>query len=212
PDEHVALVEIYAIGFHANYRAKTKAGDTIAIWGAGRVGQVILQAARTITDAPIFMVDVLDNRLEIAVSHYDNIIPINATKQNPVEVIKVHTNGNGVDLAFEAVGHTKDIDSVPTPVRACIQSIRGGGKVCVLGLSDEPAPIVFKEMIWKEAKLITSRVSHGEFAEVLDHLGKGNLTPEALISTILPGSEIQKAFELVLNEKSKYLKVLLDFR
>lgn len=212
PDEHVALVEIYAIGFHANNRAKTKPGQSLAIWGAGRVGQVILQAARTKTDAPIFIVDILDNRLEIAASHYDNVIPINAKKQNPIEVIKSHTNGNGVDIAFEAVGHAETIEGVPTPVRACIQSIRGGGKVCVLGLSDEPAPIVFKELIWKEAKLVTSRVSHGEFQEVLDHLGKGDLKPEALISKILPGSETQKAFELVQNEARNYLKVLLDFR
>lgn len=212
PDEHVALVEIYAIGFHANNRAKTKPGQTLAIWGAGRVGQVILQAARTKTDAPIFIVDILDNRLEIAASHYDNVIPINAKKQNPIDVIKSHTNGNGVDIAFEAVGHAEAIDGAPTPVRACIQSIRGGGKVCVLGLSDEPAPIVFKELIWKEGKLVTSRVSHGEFQEVLDHLGKGDLKPEALISKILPGSETQKAFELVQNEARNYLKVLLDFR
>ena len=212
PDEHVALVEIYAIGFHANNRAKTKKGQSLAIWGAGRVGQVILQAARTKTDAPIFIVDVLDNRLEIAASHYDNVIPINAKKQNPVDVIKEHTNGNGVDIAFEAVGHAEEIEGVFTPVRACINSIRGGGKVCVLGLSDEPAPIVFKEMIWKEAKLVTSRVSHLEFQEVLDHLKMGDLKPEALISAILPGSETQKAFELVQNEASNYLKVLLDFR
>ena len=42
PDDHVALVEIYGIGFYANNRAKTMEGDTLAIWGAGRVGQVIL--------------------------------------------------------------------------------------------------------------------------------------------------------------------------
>ncbi|HKL31966.1 MAG TPA: alcohol dehydrogenase catalytic domain-containing protein, partial [Tangfeifania sp.] len=36
PDEHVALVEIYGIGFHANNRAQTKEGDVLAIWGAGR--------------------------------------------------------------------------------------------------------------------------------------------------------------------------------
>ena len=39
--KYAALVEIYAIGFHANKRAGVKSGDSIAIWGAGRVGQVI---------------------------------------------------------------------------------------------------------------------------------------------------------------------------
>lgn len=212
PDEHVALVEIYGIGFHANRRAETKEGDVIAIWGAGRVGQVILQAARTKTKNTIFIVDPLDNRLEIASKNNENIVAINPEKENPVEAIKRHTNGKGVDIAFEAVGHAEEIEGVYTPIRSCIQSLRGGGKVCVLGLSDEPAPIVFKELIWKEAQIITSRVSDGEFAEVLENLNAGKLKPDALISKVMHGSEIQEAFGLVQNSPEKYLKVLLDLR
>lgn len=212
PDEHVALVEIYGIGFHANNRAETKEGDTLAIWGAGRVGQVILQAARTKTNGTIYMVDPLENRLRIATDNYENVIPINPLKDNPVDAIKKHTAGKGVDIVFEAVGHADEIEGVNHPVRSCIQSLRGGGKVCVLGLSDEPAPVVFKELIWKEAQIITSRVSDGEFTEVIEHLNAGNLKPDALISKVMPGWQIQQAFEMLQKEKEKYLKVLLDFR
>lgn len=210
PDEHVALVEIYGIGFHANRRAETKAGDVLAIWGAGRVGQVILQAARTKTKGTIFIVDPLESRLEIAVKNNENVIAINPEKENPVEAIKRYTDGKGVDIAFEAVGHAHEIEGVFTPVRSCIQSLRGGGKVCVLGLGDDPSPVVFKELIWKEGRIITSRVSDGEFAEVIEHLNAGNLKPDALISKVMHGSEIQKAFELLNNSPEKYLKVLLD--
>lgn len=211
PDEHVALVELYAIGFHANNRAQTKAGDTIAIWGSGRVGQVILQAARTKTRGKIFVIDPLENRLKIAFSSNENVTTINPLKENPVEVIRKQTGGNGVDIAFEAVGHAESFEGIPNPVRSCVQSIRGGGTVCVLGLGDEPAGIVFKELIWKEARIISSRVSDGEFSEVLDHLKKGNLNPDALISKLMHGSKIQEAFELLQKEKSSYLKILLDF-
>ena len=210
--EHAALVEIYSIGFHANKRAGVKAGDTIAIWGAGRVGQVILQAARTKTKEKIFIVDILDSRLEIAATANENVIPINALHHNPVEVIKNHTNGNGVDIAFEAVGHAHPVEGGVNPVRGCIQSIVGGGIVCTLGLSDEPAPIVFKELIWKEGKIITSRVSHGEFAETIVQMEQGNLKPDALITEIMPVDQIQQAFELVEADPGKYLKILLDLR
>jgi len=212
PSEHAALVEIYSIGFHANNRAGVKADDTIAIWGAGRVGQVILQAARTKTKEKIFIVDILDSRLEIAATANENVIPINALQHNPVEVIKNHTNGNGVDIAFEAVGHANAIEGIVNPIRGCIQSIIGGGTVCVLGLSDEAAPIVFKELIWKEGKIVTSRVSHGEFAETIDQLDKGNLNPESLITKIMPVEQIQEAFELVESDPGKYLKILIDMR
>lgn len=212
PDEHVALTEIYSIGFHANNRAGTEDGDILAIWGAGRVGQVILQAARTRTSELIFIIDPLANRLKIAMENNKNVIAINPLNENPSEVIKYHTNGKGVDIAFEAVGHADEIIGLPNPVRCCVNSIRGGGKVCVLGLGDQPLPILFKELIWKEGIIITSRVSHGEFSEVLEHLEKGDLNPEPLISGVFPGSEVQKAFELLQGEKNKYLKVLLDFR
>ena len=157
------------------------------------------------------MVDPLENRLEIASENYENVITINPKKENPVEAIKRHTNGKGVDIAFEAVGHAEEIEGVFTPVRSCIQSIRGGGKVCVLGLGDDPSPVVFKELIWKEGQIITSRVTDGEFAEVIEHMNAGNLKPDALISKVMHGSEIQQAFELLECEKEKYLKVLLNF-
>ncbi len=209
--KYASLVEIYAIGFHANKRAGVKTGDSLAIWGAGRVGQVILQAARTKTSEKIFVIDILDSRLNIAVNSNNNIIAINALKENPVEAIKRHTGGKGVDIAFEAVGHAHPVKDVVHPIRGCIQSIKGGGTVCVLGLSDEAAPIVFKELIWKEAKILTSRVSHGEFAEAIDQLAKGNLNPEALISAVMPPEQIQKAFELLESNPEKYLKILINF-
>lgn len=210
PAKHAALVEIYSIGFHANNRAGTKPGDTLAIWGAGRVGQVVLQAARTKTIEKVFIVDILDSRLDIATKSYENVIAINAFRENPVEVIKRHTGGNGVDIAFEAIGDWQNIEGVVNPVRGCVQSIVGGGIVCTLGLTDEPAPIVLKELIWKEGKIITSRVSHGEFAESISHLDKGDLKPDALITEIMPIEKIQEAFEMVENDPSRYLKILID--
>lgn len=211
PPEHLALVEIYGIGFHASRRAGVQSGDTLAIWGAGRVGQVILQAARTRNHAPVFMIDVIDRRLEIAANACENIIPVNALKENPVEIIHRHTGGVGCDIAFEAVGHPGFPDRTIHPVRGAIQSIRGGGTVCVLGLTDEPAPVVFQELIWKEARIIASRVSQGDYPAVIENLDKGLLRPEALISEVFPATRIQEAFEAIEKDPARYLKILLDF-
>jgi len=210
PEEHLALTEIYGIEVHDCNRAGVKPGDSLAIWGAGRVGQVILQAARTITDAPIYMVDLLDKRLRIATEAYDDVIPMNAL-EDPVEAIKEHTRGDGTDIAFEAVGHPHALERTLNPVRGAIQSIRGGGRVCVLGLTDDPAPIVFKELIWKEASIIAPRVSHGEYPTIIDHFGKGTLRPEALITSIVPGEQVQEAFEKIEKDPENYLKILLKF-
>jgi threonine dehydrogenase-like Zn-dependent dehydrogenase len=212
PVEYLSLTEIYGIGFHACNRAGVKAGDSLAIWGAGRVGQVILQAARTITDAPIYMVDILENRLRIAADAYEDIIPLNALEGDPVRSIREHAGGNGTDIAFEAVGHQLSPDRTIHPVRGAIQSIKGGGRVCVLGLADDPAPVVFKELIWKEATIIASRVSHGEYPTVINQLSKKALKPEALITSIMPGEQIQEAFEKIEQDPANHLKILLKFQ
>lgn len=210
PHEHAALVEVYGIGFHSCNRAKVKSGDTIAIFGGGKVGQCVMQAARTKTKAKMFVVDILEGRLDIIRKSYPDVRVINAKTEDPVEVIAKETDGHGVDIAFEVVGHAIDIPGRVNPVRACVQSIRGGGVVCVLGLGDEPIPIVYKELIWKEATIVASRVSHGEFAEAIDNLEKGNLKPEALITNILPVDKIQEAFDMLEQHPDRYLKILLD--
>lgn len=208
--EHAALVEVYSIGFHACRRAKVKTGDSIVIFGGGKVGQCVMQAARTKTTAKLFVVDIIEGRLDIIRKSYPDVRVINAVKEDPVEVINNETDGHGVDIAFEVVGHATEIEGRVNPVRGCVQSIRGGGVVCVLGLGDDPIPIVYKELIWKEATIIASRVSHGEFSESIEHLAKGNLKPDALITSVLPIDKIQNGFDMLEQHPDKYLKILLD--
>ena len=211
PLEHAALVEVLSIGFHACKRANVEKDDTVVIWGAGKVGQSILQAARTKTDNTIFMVDILDRRLNLARSHYQDIVTINALKEKPDERIRELTGGKGADVALEAVGHHVEIEGVVNPVRGCIKSIRGAGTVCVLGLGDEPVPLLMKELIWKEAKIVASRVSHGEFAETIENLEKKSLKPDALITDVLSPDMIQHGFEILEKEPENHLKILLKF-
>jgi len=210
-DKHAALVEVLSIGFHACNRAKVCAGDRVVIWGAGKVGQSILQALRTKTENTVIMVDLLNERLDLAKKAYNDVYTINASTENAINRIKKITGGEGVDIAFEAVGHAKELPGVVNPVRGCIQAIRGAGTVCVLGLSSEPSPIVMKELIWKEGIIMTSRVSHGEFAETIENMNLGKLKPDAIVTDIMHPSQTQEAFEMLEKEPHKHLKILLDF-
>ncbi len=210
-DRHSALCEPYSIGFHANNRAATKPGDICAFFGAGKIGQHIMQAARTITDNQAFVIDINDKRLDIVRKSYPDIVAINALNEDPVEVIREKTDGRGVDIAFEMTGEAREIEGRVHPLREAVRSIRGAGKVCALSLGDQEVSLVMKELIWKEGLLVTSRVCHGEFKEALEHLAKGVLKPDALITSVMHMSEAQKAFEMLENEPENYLKVLLTF-
>ena len=208
-DEHAALVEILAIGFHASARAGIGKDDDILIVGSGKVGQSILHAAKTITSGKIILADILDERLSIASSTFPDIYTINTRQTDPIAFVRELTDGKGVDIAFEAVGHEVPVEGRYNPIRTCINAIKGGGKVCVLGLSDHPAEILMKELIWKEARIITSRVSHGEFAKAIEALANGTLNPRSMITGILNLEDAQKGFELLEKEPGKHLKILL---
>jgi threonine dehydrogenase-like Zn-dependent dehydrogenase len=210
-DKHAALVEVLSIGFHACKRAKVSEGDRVVIWGAGKVGQSILQALKTKTKNTVIMVDILDERLAMAKKAYNDLQIINAAKTNAIDKIKEITGGEGVDIAFEAVGLAKELTGVLNPVRGCIQAIRGAGTVCVLGLSSEPSPIVMKELIFKEGIIMTSRVSHGEFTETIENMNRGTLKPDAIVTDIMHPSKTQQAFEMLEDEPSKHLKIMLKF-
>ena len=208
-DYHAALVEILSIGFHAVSRAGLKKDDDILITGSGKVGNSILHAAKTITSGRIFIADVLTPRLEIAKSAFPDIHIININQTDPVAEIMNCTKGKGVDIAFEAVGHEVSVEKRDNPVRTCIKSIKGGGRICVLGLSDHTTAILMKELIWKEAQIIASRVSHGEFSRVIEALDKGILNPDSMITGILDLEEVMKGFELLDKEPDKQLKILI---
>ncbi len=208
-DKDAALIEVYSIGFHAINRAQLREDDTVLIWGSGRIGNCVLQAARTVTKNTIICVDIINSRLQAARKAYPDIEIVDLIREDPIQRIIELTDGRGVDVAFEAVGHAVNVPGKPNPVRGCVQGIRGAGTICVLGLGDEPEPILMKELIWKEALIVASRVSNGEFKTAIAHLAAGDLRPEALISRVMPGSEIQTAFEMLENEPEKYLKILL---
>jgi threonine dehydrogenase-like Zn-dependent dehydrogenase len=208
-DEHAALVEILSIGFHASSRAGLGEHDDILIVGSGKVGQSILHAAKTITDGKIILADILEERLSVASSAFPDIYTINIKTTDPIVSVKEFTGGKGVDIAFEAVGHEVHVEGRYNPVRTCINAIKGGGIVCVLGLSDHPSEILMKELIWKEAKIIASRVSHGEFSKVIEALGNGTLNPGIMITGILKLEDAHKGFELLENYPARHLKILL---
>ncbi len=66
-----------------------------------------------------------------------------------------------------------------------------------------------KRLIWKEARIVASRVTQGEFKETIAHLNEGHLKPDALVSCEMPASQAQEAFELLESRPEDYLKILL---
>ena len=79
-------------------------GDTVAVFGCGGVGDAAIAAAALAGARTIIAVDLdarkLDWAREFGASH-----TVNASEDDPVEAIRALTDGVGVDVAIEAVGH-----------------------------------------------------------------------------------------------------------
>ncbi|HJL99266.1 MAG: S-(hydroxymethyl)mycothiol dehydrogenase [Acidimicrobiales bacterium] len=81
-------------------------GDTVAVWGCGGVGDAAIEGSRIAGARTIIAIDLDDQKLEWA-RDFGATHAINSSDMNSDEVIEAVrglTEGNGVDVAIEAIG------------------------------------------------------------------------------------------------------------
>ncbi len=78
-------------------------GDTVAVFGCGGVGDAAIAAASLAGARTVIAVDVDPRKLEWA-RDFGATHTVNSSETDPVEAIRELTDGNGVDVAIEAVG------------------------------------------------------------------------------------------------------------
>jgi 2-desacetyl-2-hydroxyethyl bacteriochlorophyllide A dehydrogenase len=151
-EQGATLMCASATAFHALRKSRVKAGETVAIFGAGGLGQSAIQLARAFGALDVYAVDINEEKLNLA-SHY-GAIPINGKNVDAVEEIKKLTNGKGVDVAIEMIG-------LPATMKQAIQCAGIMARVVVVGLSNKPLEInTYNELIGKELELIGSNDHH----------------------------------------------------
>jgi len=82
-----------------------KLGDTVAVNGAGFSGNILLQGAIKSGASKVIAVDVVKSKLEIA-RELGAFMTIDVNAEDPVQKVLEITDGEGVDVAVEAVGGT----------------------------------------------------------------------------------------------------------
>jgi S-(hydroxymethyl)mycothiol dehydrogenase len=79
-------------------------GDTVAVFGCGGVGDAAIQGARLAGARRVIAVDIDPKKLTWA-REFGATDVIDSSETDPVEAIRALTDGFGVDVAIEAVGH-----------------------------------------------------------------------------------------------------------
>jgi threonine dehydrogenase-like Zn-dependent dehydrogenase len=210
PMTYAPMVEMYGLGHHILQRGQVQPGETVVILGAGKLGLSLLDVlCHSASPATSIVADLQPFRLETARKlGADHVVDI--TLEDPVERVLEITGGLGVDCAIEAVGHYHLVEGQEAPLAQAVQMIRTAGRVVTTGLGEQLSAVHFKTLVMKEARIIASRVTLGEFPRAIRLMAKGLLHPELLVTDEMPLRDIGTAFAQVDREDPKTLKVVLN--
>ena len=179
-----------------------KPGDTIAIVGAGPIGMSALLTAQFYSPAKIYMIDLDDNRLELAKKFGATNI-INSTTEDVLKRIMSETK-DGVDVAIEAVG-------IPATFDVCQKIIRPGGHLANIGVHGKSVDLQIQDLWIRNVTITMGLVNTNTTSMLLKTVLSGKIDPKQLITHHFKLEEVIKAYEVFGNPaKEKSLKVIIE--
>lgn len=199
PIEAAALAEPLAVALHAVNRAGELGGKTVAIFGAGPIGLLILMVAKLKRCGTAAVADIAAAPLAFADRlGADHTFDVSAGEEG----LKAWAAGTPLDVAFEVSGTASGL-------AAAIAAVRRGGTVVQVGnLPGGPLPVAFNSVMAKELEVRGSfRFGH-EFEEAAGLISRGEVDVLALVTAERPLDQAADAFRLAL-DRSQSVKVLL---
>ena len=227
-DEQVLfLSDILPTGYMGAEMCDITAGDVVAVWGAGPVGQFAMDSARLLGAAKVIGIDKEPYRL--AMAEQAGYETINFQETDVRSELLERTGGRGPDKCIDAVGTESVHGSVPIyaydkakqvtrmesdrphALRQAITSCRNGGIVSVIGvyggLVDK-----FPAGSWMNGSLtLRSGQCHVQryMKPLLEHIKRGELDPTRIITHRLPLKQAPHGYDIFKHKKDNCEKVIL---
>lgn len=200
----VMLSDILPTGFECGVlNGKVSPGSSVAIVGAGPIGMAALLTAQLYSPAEIIMIDLDDNRLEMA-RKFGATQTINSTDGKAADKVKKMNGGRGVDTAIEAVG-------VPATFELCEQIVGPGGVIANIGVHGQKVELHL-ETLWSQNIAITTRLVDAVTTPMLlKTVQSGKIDPTQLITHHFKLDQILDAYDTFGRAAdTKALKVIID--
>jgi len=188
PAEIGVVMDALATPYKVLKRARVRAGETVAVFGAGGgvgIHQVMLAKwAR----ARVIAVDVAPGKLDACrKAGADEVVDASAGRV--AQSLLDFTKGEGVDVAIDYVSSTSTLE-------AGAQARGRHGRLVTLGGAGQPFRASSMDMLLKEQDLLGSRyVSRGEILETLDLVARGEVWP--IVTEIRPLEEAEALHERI---------------
>ena len=198
------LSDILPTGFECGVlNGKVEPGSTVAIVGSGPIGLAALLTAQFYSPAEIIMVDLDDNRLEVA-KRFGATTTVNSTDGKAAEAILAMTDKRGVDTAIEAVG-------IPATFELCEKIVAPGGVIANIGVHGKKVDLHL-ESLWDRNMSITTRlVDTVTIPMLFKTVRSKKIDPTLLITHRFKLANILDAYETFgAAAKTKALKVIIE--
>lgn len=224
-NDYVMLADIWPTGWHATELADVQAGDSVVIYGAGPVGLFAAYSAILKSASQVMIVDRHADRLRLA--EEIGAIPIDDSKEDPIDAVMKYTKGEGADKGCECVGwqcHDPAGHEVPNDtMNKLVASVRSTGALGVVGVFMPEDPKT-KDKLMQEGKIAFDfglffqknlRVGCGQtpvkaYIRQLSRLIEaGKAEPSFLVSHELPLSEAPQAYKNFDSREAGWTKVVL---
>jgi threonine dehydrogenase-like Zn-dependent dehydrogenase len=223
-DEQVLfLSDILPTGYQAVLNAGVGKGSSLAVFGAGPVGQMACACARMVGVEKLFIVDHHPYRLAFAQASYD-AIPINFDDVDAAEIIIGQTANRGVDAVIDAVGFEAKGSALETALtaiklegssgkalRQCIAAVRRGGMVSVPGLyAGFIHGFLFGDAFEKGIGFRSGQTHVQRYMpELLQHIEQDRLHPDIIISHRMTLEQAALGYRMFDKKEDHCRKVVL---
>ena len=199
--DEVALFagDVMGTGYHAIAEGGLRAGDVAAVLGLGPVGLCAVQAARAHGAAHVIAIDSVPERLAMAESFGAQAVHL--SEGDPRAAVRDATEGRGVDLCVDAVGHPEALDLAVRLTRKC-------GTVQAVGVYAERCEL-HMGLVWIKALRLCSGHANvlAHVDPVLALMSAGILDPTPLVTHHMSLEEAPAAYALY--DRREAMKIVL---
>lgn len=201
PVEYAAFIEPLSCSIHAVQRGDIQFEDVVVLAGAGPLGLGMVAAARLKNPRLLIVLDINDQRLEVAKACGADMT-MNPGKIDVVDEVLKLTDGYGCDVYIEATGY-------PAGVMQGLHMIRNLGTFVEFSVMGEPVTVDWT--IIGDQKELTIHGSHlGPYCYpiAIRMLEQGLLPMDQIITHTLPLEQFHQGMDMVVSGQ-KSIKVML---
>jgi len=199
----VMLSDILPTGFECGVlNGRVQPGSTVAIVGAGPIGLAALLTAQFYSPGAIIVIDLDDNRLEVA-KRFGATATINSSDGKAVEAVMKLTAKIGVDTAIEAVG-------IPATFEMCQHIIAPGGTIANIGVHGKKADLHLEQLWDRNISITTRLVDTATIPMLFKTVAAKKIDPIQLVTHHFALDNILAAYDTFGNAaETKALKVII---